>query len=82
MFFEAMDLYRTLHLKSNTILHLKSNPSSHFQNNFKRTKNCPIARANMNEPGKQRAHWRYHWSVTYVTQEWRGYHEKFSFIVT
>jgi len=31
----------------------------------------------------QRTYWRYHWSVTYVAQQpWRGYHEKFSFIVT
>jgi len=25
---------------------------------------------------------RYHGSVTYVTQQWRSYHENFSFIVT
>jgi len=47
MFFEAMDLYRTLHLKSNPM------DSSHFENNFKRTKNCPVPRTNMNEPCKQ-----------------------------
>jgi len=35
MFFEAMDLYRTLTLKSNPM------DSSHFENNFKRTINCP-----------------------------------------
>jgi len=48
---------------------LKSNPmdSSHFENNFKRTINCPATRANMNEPSKQRTDWRYHFSVTYVT---------------
>ena len=40
---EAMDLYR--------ILDFKSYPrnSSHFEMNFKRTINCPSARANMNE---------------------------------
>ena len=26
--------------------------------------------------------WRYHCSVTYVTRQWRSYHENFSFIVT
>jgi len=25
--------------------------------------------------------WRYHCSVTYVTWQWRSYHENFSFIV-
>jgi len=25
---------------------------------------------------------RYHYSVTYVTQQWRSYHENFSFTVT
>jgi len=44
MFFEAVDLYRTLDLKSNPM------DSSHFENNFKRTINCPATRANMNEP--------------------------------
>jgi len=42
MFFEAMDLYRTLDLKSSPV------DSSHFENNFKRTINCPTTRANMN----------------------------------
>jgi len=28
----------------------KSNGQFPFQNNFKRTKNCPAARANLNEP--------------------------------
>jgi len=37
-FFEAMDLYRTLDLKSNAM------DTSHFENNFKRIK------INMNEP--------------------------------
>jgi len=41
MFFEAMDLYRTLDLKSDPT------NSSHFENNFKRTINCPATRANM-----------------------------------
>jgi len=36
----------------------------------------------MNEPSKQRPYWRYHCSVTYVTQQWKSYHENFSFIVT
>jgi len=48
MFFEAMDLYRTLNLNSNPM------DSSHFENNFKRTVNCPTTRANMIEPSKQR----------------------------
>jgi len=26
--------------------------------------------------------WRYHCYVTYVTRQWRSYHENFSFIVT
>jgi len=76
MFIEAMDLYRTLHLK------FSQNDSSNFENNFKGTINCPTTRANMNEPSKRMTDWRYHCSVTYVTQQWRSYHEKFSFIVT
>jgi len=44
MLFEAMDLHRTLDLKSNPM------DTSHFENNFKRIKNCPATRANMNEP--------------------------------
>jgi len=44
MFFEAMDLHRTLDLNSNPIC------SSHFESNFKQTKICPATRANMNEP--------------------------------
>jgi len=36
--------------------------------------------ANMHEPSKQRPYWCYHCSVTYVTQQWRSYHENFSFI--
>jgi len=35
MFLDAMDLYKTLDLKFNTM------DSSHFENNFKRTINCP-----------------------------------------
>jgi len=53
MFFEAMDLYKTLDLKFNPM------DSSHFESNFKRTINCPTARANMNEPSKWMAYWRY-----------------------
>jgi len=64
MFFKAMDLYKTLDLKSNPV------DSSHFENNFKRTINCLATRDNMNEPIKQRTNWRYHRSVTYVTQQW------------
>jgi len=45
---------------------------SHFQNNFIRTKTCPVALANVNELCTQRPYWRYHWSVTYVTQQWKG----------
>jgi len=51
MLFEAMDLYRTLDLKSNLM------DSSHFENNFKRTINCPATRANMNEPSTQMTYW-------------------------
>ena len=40
MFFQAMDLYRTLYLQSNPM------DSSHFEHNFKRTINCPATRAN------------------------------------
>jgi len=47
MFFEPVDLYRTLHLKSNPM------DSSHFQNNTKRMKNCPVTASNMNEPSKR-----------------------------
>jgi len=47
MFFEALDLYRTLDLKSNPM------DSSRFENNFKRTINCPATRADMNEPCTQ-----------------------------
>jgi len=61
MFFEAVDLYRTLHLKTNPM------DSSHFQNNTKRTKKCPVIGSNMNEPSKRRTYWRYHCPVTYVT---------------
>jgi len=71
-----MDLYRTLDMKSNPM------NNSYFENNFKRTINCPATRANMNEPRTYRAYWRYHCSMTYVTQQWRSYHENFSFIVT
>jgi len=46
MFFETMDLYRTLDLKSNPM------DSSHFGNNFKRMKNCPATRDNVNEPSR------------------------------
>jgi len=38
--FEAMDLYRTLDLKSNPM------DSSYFENTFKRMINCPATRAN------------------------------------
>jgi len=48
VFFEAVDLYRTLGLKSNPM------DISHFEMNFKRTINCPATRANMIEPSKQR----------------------------
>jgi len=53
MFFEAMDLYGTVDLKSNPM------DSSHFENNFKRTMNCQAIWANMNEPSKQRTYGRY-----------------------
>jgi len=38
MFFEAMDLYRTLHFNYNPMNY------PHYENNFKRTKNCPVNR--------------------------------------
>ena len=55
-------------------LDMKSNPvdSFHFENNFKRTVNCPVTGANMNERSKQRNNWRYHCFMTYVTQQWRS----------
>jgi len=61
MFFEAMNLYRSLALKCNPTV------SSHFQYNVKRTTNCPATRANVNELSKQRTDWRYHCSVTWAT---------------
>jgi len=69
-----MDLYKTLDLKFNSM------DSSLFEINVKQTINCPTTRANMNEPSKRRTYWRYHCSVTYVTQQWRGYHENFSLL--
>jgi len=69
MIFEAVDLNITLDLKSNPV------NSSYFDNNFKQMINCPATQANMNKHIKQR-------TVTYVTQQWRNYHENFSFIVT
>jgi len=75
MFFEAIDLYRTLGLKSNPM------DSSYFENKFKRTINCPATRVNLNKPSKQRIKWRYRCSVTLVTQQWRSkYHENFSLL--
>jgi len=53
MFFEAMDLCRTLDLKFNPI------DSFHFESNFKRAINCATTRANMNEPSKRMTYWRY-----------------------
>jgi len=44
MLLEAMDLYRKLDLKSNSM------DSFQFQNNYKRTINCSATRADMNEP--------------------------------
>jgi len=44
MFFETMDLYGTLDLKSNPM------DSSNFENNFKQTINCPATLADVNEP--------------------------------
>jgi len=77
MFFEAVDLYRTLDLMSNPV------DSSHFRAycNFKRTINCPATWTNTYHPSKQRTDWRYHYSVTYVSQQWRSNHENFSFII-
>jgi len=75
MFFEALNMHRTLDFKSNPM------DSSHFENNFKRTMNCPITRVNMNEPSTQRINWRCHCSVMYVIQQW-SYIENSSFIVT
>ena len=58
-FFEAMGLHRTFGFQSNG--------QYPFENNFKRTINCPITRAHMNEPKTQRINWRYHCSVTCIT---------------
>jgi len=55
-----MDLYRKLHLISNSV------DSSHFENNFKQMKNCPVTRNDMNEPCKQRTNCCYYYSATYV----------------
>jgi len=41
--------YRTLDMKSNPM------DSSHFENNFKRTINCPVNRANMDERSQRRS---------------------------
>jgi len=53
MFFEVMDLYRTLDLKVNPM------DSSHFESNFKRTIKCATTRANINDPSKRMTYWRY-----------------------
>jgi len=70
--FEAIDLYRTLDLKSNPM------DSSHFENNFKRIINCPVTRGNMNEPSTQMINRCYHCSVTHFVQRRKSY----SFTVT
>jgi len=36
----------------------------------------------MNGPSKQKTDRRYHCSVMYVTQQWRSYHDNFSYIIT
>ena len=74
MFFEAMDLYRTLDLKSNP------RDSFHFEYNFQRIK--IFQQLGLIRMSTQRAYWCYHCSVTYITQQWRSCHENFSFIVT
>ena len=76
MCFEAVDLYRTLDLKSNPM------DSSHFENNFKRTIKCPVTRGDTNELSKQRTSWGYHCSVRFVTQQSTSHRENFSLIVT
>jgi len=42
------------------------------------------SRGSANRPGPplEPPLWRYHCSVTYVTWQWRSFHENFSFIVT
>jgi len=58
-FFEAMDLHTTFEFQSSR--------RSSFENNFKRTINSAVTRANMNEPNTHSTTWRYHCSVTCVT---------------
>jgi len=58
-FIEAMDLQRILDLNSNPM------DGFPFENNLKRTINCRVTRANMNEPSTQRTN-RYHFSVTWI----------------
>ena len=53
-----------------------------FDSNFKRTITCLVSRANVNELSAQRTNWRYHCSMTYVTQKRTSSREEFSFIVT
>ena len=60
-FLQAMGLHRTFGFE------FQSNGQYPFENNFKRTINCPVTRAQMNEPKMQRINWRYHCSVTCVT---------------
>ena len=59
----------------------QSNGCFAFKNNFKRTINCLVTRANMNESSTQRINWRYNGSVTCVTQQSTSFHDNFSLIV-
>jgi len=66
----------------NIIFEVQSNGQFPFENNFKRTKNCPVTRVNTNEPSTQRTNWYYLCSVMYLTQQSTSSHDNISFIVT
>jgi len=53
-----------------------------FQNNFKQTMICPVTRANINEPCTKRINLRYHFSMTFVTQQRTSSNKNFSIILT
>jgi len=74
MFFEAVDLYRALDLKFNSM------DDSHLGNNFKQTINCRATRANTNEPSKDLQALSLLCDVRYSTMEKLS--RDFSLIVT
>jgi len=62
MFFEAMDVHGKLDMNPNPMDPYDSRIISN------ETINCPVTSDNTNEPSTQRTNWRYHCSMTYVTQ--------------